>query len=182
MKVFAISGPSGVGKGSVINELLKQHPNYVVSISFTTRQKRATEVEGQDYFFISDSEFDKKIAEGEFIEWAQVHGNRYGTTLSQLEKLKKTKKVVLVELDVQGAMNLKNRLSDSVSIFIEPPDFETLSRRLSGRKTETTEEMNLRLANAANELELGKQFDYQVVNDEIDKTAQKIADIIKKEQ
>jgi guanylate kinase len=178
MKVFAISGPSGVGKGSVIQELLKQHPDYALSISYTTRQKRAAEIEGKDYFFISNADFDKKIAKGEFIEWAQVHGNRYGTTLAQLEILKKGQKVVIVELDVQGAMNLKNRLSDSVSIFIEPPDFETLSKRLSGRKTETKEEMDLRLSNAANELELGKQFDYQIVNDDLRETAQKIADII----
>lgn len=162
----------------MINELLKLHPQYALSISYTTRQKRSAEVDGQDYFFITDSEFDQKIAQGDFIEWALVHGNRYGTAFSQLEKLKKSKKVVIVELDVQGAMNLKNRLSDSVSIFIEPPDFETLSKRLSGRKTETKEEMDLRLANAANELELGKQFDYQVVNDDLHETAQKIADII----
>jgi guanylate kinase len=178
MKVFAISGPSGVGKGSVIKELLKRHPDYALSISYTTRQKRADEAEGRDYFFISDADFDKKIATGEFIEWAQVHGNRYGTTLAQLEKLKKNHRVVIVELDVQGAMNLKNRLNGSVSIFIEPPDFETLSKRLSGRQTETKEEMNLRMANAANEVALGKQFDYQVVNDDLHETAQKIADII----
>ena len=177
-KLFVISGSSGVGKGTVIKEFLKRNPEYKISVSCTTRKPREGEVHGKNYFFLTREEFESCIERNEFLEWAEFSGNMYGTQRPYIEeKLAQGKKLIL-EIDTQGALNVKKIMPDVVLIFILPPSFEELEARLRGRHTETEEAIQKRLASTKLELENSKYFDYEVINDSIENAVLKLEEIM----
>ena len=176
--LIIISSPSGGGKGTLILELMGMGIGIGYSISFTTREKRSGEAEGRDYFFISRKEFETRIAAGEFLEYAEVHGNYYGTSKTFVEALIRDGKDVILEIDVQGAAWVLTRAPDAVSIFIMPPSFEALTHRLTARATETPEQLSLRLRNSFDEVMGYTNFEYVVVNDDIPIAARRLESII----
>lgn len=177
-KLFVISGSSGVGKGTVLKEFLKRNPEYKLSVSCTTRKPREGEVHGKNYFFLTREEFQSCIDRGEFLEWAEFSGNMYGTQRPYVkEKLAQGKNLIL-ELDTQGALNVKKIMPEATLIFILPPSFEELEARLRGRHTETEEAIQKRLASTKLELENSENFDYKVVNDSIENAVQKLEEIM----
>ena len=177
-KLFVISGSSGVGKGTVIKEFLRKNPEFKLSVSCTTRQPREGEIHGENYFFLSKEEFLACIERNEFLEWAQFSGNMYGTQRPYIEeKLRQGKKLIL-EIDTQGALNVKKIMPDAILIFILPPSFEELEARLRGRHTETEEAIQKRLESTKLELENSKFFDYEIINDNIDKAVSKLEEIM----
>ena len=166
-KLFIISGPSGTGKGTICKALLERN-DIEISISMTTRAPREGEIHGVSYYFATREEFEKTIAEGGFLEYADVFGNYYGTPKAMVvEKLEQGRDVVL-EIDVQGAINAKKVYPESVLIFILPPSLEELRARIVGRGTETEDVINLRLSKALEEMSYIDKYDYYVVNDVID--------------
>lgn len=179
-KIFVISGPSGVGKGTVIGELLKKVPGCTLSISHTTREPRKEEKNGRDYYFVDKPTFLKMAEHGEFIEYAEVHGNYYGTSRAMLTKLQHCGKNIIFEVDVQGGINLKKVLPQVISIFILPPNQEELLARINKRGSETAETLNKRIATMTKELPLAKEYDHLLINDQLETITTEIADIIKK--
>jgi len=165
--LFIISSPSGGGKGTLIREVLKKLDNVVLSVSFTTRPMRKGEKHGKEYFFVSREEFEKLISEGEFLEYAEVHGNFYGTSRKLVESHLSQGYDVILEIDVQGASAVKKLAPEAISIFIMPPSFEVLRQRLLKRGTETKKSLKIRLENAKKEIECYKNFDYVIVNDKL---------------
>lgn len=178
-KIIAISSPSGGGKTSVIKQILKDFPDIVFSVSITTRPKRANEVNGKDYFFVSDAEFEKRIKNNEFIEWERFYDYYYGTLKSFVDDNINIGKSVLFEVDVKGALSLKKIYPDSILIFIDPPSFEELVTRLKNRKTESELDLQKRIDRAKMELSFKKDFDYIFVNDKLDKVYLSIKKLIK---
>ncbi len=176
-KLIVISGPSGVGKGTVLKEVLKRQDNIEFSISCTTRKPRVGEVNGVNYFFISREDFKKSVQNGEFLEWAEFSGNFYGTKKTVVENELKDKNVLL-EIDTQGALQVKEKMPDCIMIFIAPPSVEELEKRLRGRNTESEEAILKRLNFVEFEIENSKKFDYVVVNDTVDDTVNKLLEII----
>ena len=178
-----ISAPSGSGKTTICKYLQKLDSSINFSVSCTTRQKRANEVEGKDYFFITNEEFEKKINDAKFIEWEQIHGNfYYGTLKSTLEKAINKDKRILLELDVKGATSVKKLYPNkSLSIFIEPPSVEVLKLRLEKRGTDNDERIIKRLERLESELSYKSNFDYHVINDDLDQAVNEIMSIIKNE-
>ncbi len=177
-KLFVISGSSGVGKGTVIKEFLKKHPEFKLSISCTTRSKREGEVNGINYFFLTQKEFKKCIDNGEFLEWAEFSGNHYGTKKDFVENCLKNGENLILEIDTKGALNVKKLMPEAVLIFIAPPSLKELESRLRGRHTETEEAIQKRLASIKLELENSKHFDYEIINDTVDNAVRKLAEII----
>jgi len=178
-----ISAPSGSGKTTICKYLQKLDSSINFSVSCTTRQKRANEVEGKDYFFITNDEFEEKIQDNKFIEWEQIHGNfYYGTSRSTLEETINENKKILLELDVKGAMSVKKLYPNkSLSIFIEPPSVEVLKLRLEKRGTDNDERIIKRLERLESELSYKSNFDYHVINDDLDQAVNEIMSIIKNE-
>jgi len=176
--IFVISAPSGAGKTTLINRLLQSDDELVFSISTTTRDMRKGEINGVNYHFISKDEFCRMIENDEFLEWAEVHGNYYGTTKKEIDRLKKSCKIPLFDVDIQGGRNLKEKIIEGVFIFIIPPSLTVLKERLISRNTETTEQIILRLKNAYNEIAEYINFDYLIVNSDIDSSFQKLESII----
>lgn len=176
--LIIISSPSGGGKGTLIKEILKTVPNIGYSVSFTTRNKREGEENGRDYFFVSREEFEKLVKEDEFLEYAQVHGNLYGTSKTQVNKDIENGRDVILEIDVQGAESIIKNFPTAVSIFILPPSFEVLRDRLTARSTETNENLALRLKNSVGEVEKYNEFQYTVVNDVVSQAVQDLQTII----
>lgn len=178
--LVVISSPSGGGKTTIIRKVLASgHGDYQYSISTTTRQRRANEVEGKDYFFLSETEFEEKKLKGEFVEWAKVHGNYYATPKRQLEQWLEQGKIVLLDLDVEGGVAIKERFGESaLLIFVRPPSFESLKQRLQKRKTESEEEINRRLQRYPSETKKAELYDYQIVNADLDTTVKEIIEII----
>lgn len=177
-KIIVISGSSGVGKGTVISSLLKSCDDIKLSISCTTRAPRAGEVNGKNYFFITRDEFETAVKNDEFIEWAEFSGNLYGTGKSFVLDSLKNGEHVLLEIDTQGALQIKKKMPEVVLIFIAPPSYEELVTRLRGRHTETEEAIQNRLAFVDIEKENSKQFDYVVVNDSVERVVDEIKQII----
>ena len=175
-----LSAPSGGGKTTLATELIARFPNARRSISSTTRPARTTEIEGQDYHFISDAEFDKLVNESAFAEWALVHGFRYGTTRSSLKEGQDKGEILFLAIDVQGAKNIKKAMPEALLIFVTPPDFDVLETRLRKRGTESDQEIRKRLENARREIAQAGDFDYQVLNDRLDRAALEIESIIRK--
>ncbi len=163
-----MSAPSGAGKHSVLQRVMDRDARLVCSISATTRAPREGETDGKEYFFLERGDFEQRIEEGEFLEWAEVHGNLYGTLRSEMQFRLSSGMDVLLELDVQGMKNLKRLESDVVSVFIMPPSMEILEQRLRGRGTNTEDDIALRLRNARAELDACGVYDYWVVNDRLD--------------
>lgn len=176
--LFVVSSPSGGGKGTIIREVLDVVPNLSYSVSFTTRAPRPGEVNGREYFFVSREIFDEMVAAGEFLEWALVHGNYYGTAKRQVAEETAAGVDIVLEVDVQGAASVRQLLLDSVSIFILPPSYEVLKARLIARGTDSAEELEVRLRNAPDELRQYSSFDYVIINDEVDRAAAQLASII----
>lgn len=176
--LFVVSSPSGGGKGTIIRHVLDVVPNLSYSVSFTTRAPRPGEINGREYFFVSREVFDEMVAAGEFLEWACVHGNYYGTSKRQIAEGTAAGIDIVLEVDVQGAASVRKLLLDSVSIFILPPSYEVLKERLIARGTDSPEELAVRLRNAPNELRQYSAFDYVIINDEVDRAAAQLASII----
>ncbi len=176
--LIIISSPSGGGKGTLIKELLASVPHLGYSVSLTTRAPRPGEENGREYHFVTAEEFQSEISDGGFLEYAEVHGNLYGTSLKLIDKITSTGDDVILEIDVQGADSVMAKVPDSVSIFIMPPSFETLRARLIARATEQISDLELRLRNSLDEVREYTHFNYVVVNDEIDAASQKLAAII----
>ena len=163
--LFVFSGPSGVGKGTLNAKLFEEFGDQIAfSVSATTRAPREGEIDGKHYFFISRQDFENRIANNDFLEYAQFAGNCYGTPKSYVMSLLEQGKNVLLEIEVQGAMQVKARMPECVSIFILPPSFEELERRLRGRGTETEEKVLARLETARKELEYAPSYTYRIVN------------------
>lgn len=176
--LFVVSSPSGGGKGTIIREVLDVVPNLSYSVSFTTRAPRPGEINGREYFFISREVFNEMVVSGEFLEWACVHGNYYGTAKQQVAEETAAGIDIVLEVDVQGAASVRQLLLDSVSIFILPPSYEVLRERLIARGTDSPEELEVRLRNAPEELRQYSAFDYVIINDEVDRAAAQLASII----
>ena len=176
--LFVVSSPSGGGKGTLIRRVLEVVDNLSYSVSYTTRGPRPNEVNGREYFFIDLATFEEMIASGEFLEWACVHGNFYGTSRRQLAEKTAAGIDIILEVDVQGAASVRQLLMDSVSVFILPPSFEVLRQRLCARGTDTPESLELRLRNAPKELRQYSSFDYVIINDEVERAVGQLASII----
>lgn len=180
--LIVICGPSGVGKGTVCKSLLNKNSNINLSISATTREKRKGEVEGKNYFFIKKSKFQNMIANDEFIEYANVYDNFYGTPKKYvLDNLKKGNDILL-EIDIQGALQIKDRFPDGIFIFILPPSMEELRKRIIGRGTDSPSVIEKRLRCAYEEIDFIKEYDYFIINDDLDKATNKITAIIEAEK
>ncbi|MCR5845777.1 MAG: guanylate kinase [bacterium] len=177
-RLFVISGPSGAGKGTLVKGLMSVREDLWLSVSATTRQPRPGEIDGETYFFLSREEFDRRIEEGDFLEWADVHGNRYGTLRSAVEQRLEDGLSVILEIDVQGALIVQRSYPEAILIFVKPPSFEELRKRLIGRGTESEEQIELRLANAKMEMELEGCYNYSVTNDEVDIAVSELNSII----
>ena len=179
--LIVISGPSGVGKGTVIKKFVDDPElKLAFSVSMTTRQKRAGEVEGVNYYYVTDEEFQKARENGELLECAQFVGNWYGTPLAEVERLRNEGKNVLLEIEVNGCRQGKNKVPDALTIFIVPPDMDELERRIRGRATEPEEIVQERLAKAQKEMEMIDQYKYVICNDDADLAADIIRLIIKR--
>ena len=176
-KLFVISGSSGVGKGTVINEFLHRHPEFRLSISCTTRGMREGEKNGVNYFFLSVDEFKNCINNNEFLEWAEFSGNFYGTKKVFVEDCLKNGENIILEIDTKGALNVKKIMPEANLIFIAPPSLEELEARLRGRHTETEKKIQKRLASIKLEIENSKKYDYVVINDTVENAVKKIEEI-----
>ncbi len=177
-KLFVISGPSGAGKGTLVARVRDERPNLGLTVSATTRSPREGEIDGVSYHFLSKEEFASRVDEGKFVEWAEVHGNCYGTLVSEVESKLASGTSLILEIDVQGALQVKDKIPDAVLIFIKPPSLEILRARLVGRGSETPESLELRMANAEHELELADRYDDVVVNDDLDRATAELLSVI----
>lgn len=180
--LLVISGPSGVGKGTVLHDLMNTQKNLVYSVSVTTRKSRPGEIEGVSYFFKSHNEFEKMIEEDKFLEYAKVHDNYYGTPKDFVEEKINEGKIVILEIDVQGALNVKENIDNGVYIFLAPPSLSELKNRIVNRGTETESDINLRMNNARKELSYIKNYDYLVVNDHLNSAINLVNEIINAEK
>lgn len=169
-----VSGPAGVGKGTLVSRVREARPSIGLTVSATTRDPRPGEVEGVSYYFLSDAEFDERVANGEFLEWAQVHDHRYGTLRSEVSRCLDRGDSVILEIDVQGGENVRRSFPDVVRIFVEPPSWETLVERLRGRGTESEESLMLRLTTARGELEKAHTYDVRIVNDDLGEATEEL--------
>lgn len=174
--LFVISGPAGSGKGTVVKELISAHDEIALSVSATTRQPRPGEVHGVHYFYISREEFEKRIADGDILEYTTYRDNLYGTPLKEVKRALNKGKDIILEIEVDGAMQVKRRIRGSVAIMLTPPDYETLERRLRGRGTEKEEDILWRLERAKAEIKLVDRYDYSVINE--DGRAKECAELI----
>lgn len=176
--LFVLSGPSGAGKGTLVKRVLQRIPDAWVSVSATTRQPRPGEVDGKDYFFLDQPRFDELVSQDGFLEWAHVHGNSYGTLRSRVQERMDEGAQVILEIDVQGAFQVKKAMPEAHLIFIEPPSLEELERRLRGRGTETEEIICKRMKTAEVELAQKMEYDVQVINDELERATDELVSYI----
>ncbi|MGD9580349.1 MAG: guanylate kinase [Vampirovibrionia bacterium] len=176
--VIVLTGPSGVGKGTIVKQILKKHDDVVLSVSATTRKPRPGETDGVEYYFKSVEEFKSLIEENQMLEWAVFADNYYGTYKAAVEKLVKEGKDVILEIEVQGAMQVKDKLPEAHLVFISPPSLEELKTRLVGRATEPQEVVAKRLKIAEEELSLKDSFTYQVINDDVETAVKDLEAVI----
>ena len=178
-KVFVITGPSGVGKGTLIRSLFDRVPELQLSVSATTRPPRPGEHNGVAYHFLSPGDFDARVAADDFVEWAEYSGNRYGTLRSELERRLDVGVPVVLEIEVQGARQVRETVPDAVAVFISPPSRDALRVRLVGRGTDAAEEVDERLRTADRELESHHEFGHVVVNDRLEQATEELAAIVR---
>jgi guanylate kinase len=170
--LFVISAPSGSGKTTLVRRLLESLDDIGFSVSLTTRPVREGERDGVDYHFVTEEAFRRKIAEGEFLEWAEVHGNLYGTSRVETEKTRASGKDILLDVDVQGAGQIRAAVPDAVTLFVLPPSFRVLEERLRGRRQDTPEVIDGRLEEARREVDHYEDYDYVLINESVEKTAE----------
>ena len=180
-KVFVITGPSGVGKGTLIRALRERCPSLELSISATTRQPREGERDRVDYYFLTPAEFERRIEENDFLEFATYSGNRYGTLRSEIERRLQEGHSVVLEIEVQGAQQVRAAMEDSIQIFIAPPDPAVLRERLAGRGTDSQAAIDARLETAKQELAVQGDFDHRVVNDDLARATEELVAIVRAE-
>ncbi len=180
--LLVISGPAGVGKGTVCKEFMSRSESAFLSVSMTTRQPREGEVEGVNYFFRSKEEFDALVKENKFLEYAEFCGNSYGTPREAVEKRLSCGEDVILEIEVQGALQVKEKFKECVLIFVVPPSFEELRDRLVGRATETPEVVEKRLRRAKEEFELIPEYDYILMNDTVEQAVERLESIVTAEK
>jgi guanylate kinase len=178
-KVFVITGPSGVGKGTLIKMLLDRVPSLALSVSATTRSPREGEEDGRDYHFLTEEQFQERIAAKDFLEYASYSGKHYGTLNSELDRCLERGRSVVLEIEVQGAQQVRAARPDSVQIFIAPPDASVLRQRLRGRGTDSPEAIDRRLKTAEQELAAQDDFDHRIVNDDLDHAADELESIVR---
>jgi guanylate kinase len=178
-KVLVITGPSGVGKGTLIRGLLARVPELELSVSATTRKPRPGEQDDRDYYFMSDDEFDRHIEAGNFVEHAAYSGNRYGTLRSELERRTSSGAPVVLEIEVQGARQVRTAMPEAVAVFIAPPSLEALRARLVGRGTDSPEQVDERLRTAERELRAQSEFSHVVVNDRLEQATLELTRIVR---
>lgn len=176
--LIVYSGPSGVGKGTILKPYLETHPEAVLSISVTTRAPREGETNGVEYYFVSRGEFERLINGGGMLEYAQYSGNYYGTPRAAVERMIAEGRDVVLEIEVQGAMQVKKTFPDAVFVFILPPSYESLRERLTGRGTETPETLTKRLSTARHELQCAPEYDFVIVNDDVQQATDRLATVI----
>jgi guanylate kinase len=176
--VFIISAPSGSGKTTLIDLLLTENPSLSFSISHTTRPARPGERDGVEYFFISEQKFEQMIREERFVEWAEVHGHFYGTSREMLVQPEKENRDVILDIDVQGAAQVRQKMPEAISIFILPPSYEALKTRLLTRQKDKQEVMLKRLENARKEIRRYSEFDYIIINDDLETASKSLSSII----
>ncbi|MCI8327228.1 MAG: guanylate kinase [Lachnospiraceae bacterium] len=180
--LIVVSGFSGAGKGTIMKELLKRHPNvYALSISATTRKPRVGEQDGVDYFFKTKEEFEQMIENGDLIEYAQYVGNYYGTPKPYVDKQLEAGKDVILEIEIQGAFEVKEKFPQTVLLFVTPPSAQILEKRLVGRGTEDRKTIAQRLSRAAEEVEKMDHYDYLIINDDLEKCVKKVHQILRDE-
>ena len=179
--LIVVSGASGTGKGTVCKKLLEDMPKISYSVSATTRAARPGETDGKEYYFLSRAEFEERISKNDFLEYAEVYGNYYGTPLNEIETRINSGESILLEIDTQGALKVKDRCPEGVFIFLLPPSLSELRKRIEGRGTETPEVLEKRFNAALEEISVGKKYDYVVVNDEVEKAVEKIKAVISAE-
>lgn len=178
-KLFVVSAPSGGGKTTIVKAVLERHPDFEFSVSATTRAKRATEGEGKDYFFLPKAQFEQLIREKALIEHEEIYGNHYGTLKREVDRALLAGNCMVFDVDVHGGLSIKKLYGDkAVIMFIEPPSIQVLENRLRNRKTEDEETFQRRMARVASELEIGKQFDYRIVNDTLARAINEVDEII----
>lgn len=176
--ILIISAPSGAGKTTLCHNLLKRFPNMRESISYTTRAPRACEIHGDDYFFVSREEFQRMVDEDAFAEWAEVHGNLYGTALATIDEARKNGVDLVLDIDCQGARRLKEQIERCVYIFILPPSMEELRRRLESRSSDPQDIIDRRLERAAGEIREARWYDYIIINDQLDAAFEELSAIV----
>jgi guanylate kinase len=174
VSVLVVTGPSGVGKGTLIRRLLERRPDYRLSVSATTRSPREGEVDGRDYHFLSEQEFERRLAAGDFLEHALYAGNHYGTLKAEVDR---TPGNLVLEIEVEGARQVRQALPEATQVFIAPPSDETLRQRLEGRMTDAPEVIERRLARAKEELAARQEFKRVIVNDDLDRAVEELADL-----
>lgn len=181
-KLIVISAPSGSGKTTITNALLKRHPEFKFSVSATTRPKRLNEINGTHYFFLTEDEFRQALERNDLVEWEEIYGNYYGTLKSIVDKALEDGKIILFDVDVNGGLSIKKHYpDDTVLIFIKPPSLRDLENRLKRRNTEDQVQYKRRLDRVPMELEKGKSYEYSVVNDDLEKAIDEVDAIVQKE-
>src|SRR5208283_420594 len=177
--LIVISGPSGCGKTSIARAILERHPEILFSVSATTRLRRANEVHGKDYFFITKESFQKKIRDNDLVEWEQIYDDYYGTPEEEIRKAATAGKPLLLDVDVKGALSIKKKYpTDSILLFVKPPSMEILKERLMNRRTENPEALHKRLSRATMEIEQAHRFDYTIINNTLETAIDEAESII----
>lgn len=180
--LLVISGPSGAGKGTLYSRLLHDDPSMTFSVSYATRSPRPGEVDGRDYYFVDEQKFERMVAQDGFLEYAAVHGHHYGTPREPVVAALAEGRNVMLDIDPQGALQVMERMPGCVSVFILPPSFAELRRRLEGRHTEKQEEIERRLGNARGEVAQMNRYQYLLINDDVDVAYEKLKDIVSAEK
>jgi len=178
-RLIVISAPSGSGKTSIAKEIMRRNPSLTFSVSATTRKKREGEVEGKDYFFLTRDEFKRRVAAGDFVEWEEIYGDYYGTLRKEVDRALIGGQHIVFDVDVKGGLSIKRQYPETLAVFIQPPDVGTLHDRLVHRRTESEATIARRMQRVPMEMEMGKQFEHQVVNDDLARAIDKVQMIVK---